>query len=73
MEKRIYEGIPTDLVIISPAQYGKLVGVTKATVCNWCRAHVEKGEEKPEFAERIEQMGNRWIIYISAAILKECG
>jgi hypothetical protein len=46
-----------NLISISPAQYGKLVGVTKATVCNWCRAHIEKGEEKPEFAESIERMG----------------
>jgi hypothetical protein len=60
-----------NLISISPAQYGKLVGVTKATVCNWCRAHIEKGEEKPEFAESIERMGKAWIIKVCAEIAKD--
>lgn len=62
-----------NLVPISPAKYGEIAGVTKATVCNWARAHTDKGEDLPEFAEKIERMGNRWIIYVNATLLKECG
>jgi len=60
-----------NLIPISPAQYAKIAKVTKATVCNWCRAHVEKGEEKPEFAESIERMGKAWIIKVHADIAKD--
>jgi hypothetical protein len=64
MEKRIYEGIPTDLVPISPAQLGEILKVTKATVCNWLRENKEITGVK-----RVERMGNRWILYIDSSIL----
>jgi hypothetical protein len=66
MEKRIYNGIPTDLTPISPAQYGKITGVTKATVCNRLRS----GEGLTD-AAKVERMGNRWIIYVSHELLKQ--
>jgi hypothetical protein len=65
MEKRIYQGIPTDLTPISPAQYGKITGVTKATVCNRLRS----GEGLTD-AAKVERMGNRWIIYVPANLIQ---
>jgi hypothetical protein len=55
-----------NLVPISPAKYGKIKGVTKATVCNRLR----NGEGLAD-AAKVERMGNRWIIYVSPEMLKE--
>lgn len=54
------------LVPISPAKLGEILGVTKATVCNWLR-------ENKDIAgvQKVERMGNRWVIYVCDK--KECG
>jgi len=55
-----------NLIPISPAQLGKIRKVTKATVCNWLR----EGKDIPG-VQNHERMGNRWIIYVTAEVLKE--
>lgn len=58
-----------NLIPISPAKYGEIKGITKATVCNRLR----NGDPMAD-AVKVERMGNRWIIYVSADLLKEvCG
>lgn len=59
MEKRIYTGIPTDLTPVSPQKLAEMMGITKATVCNWLR----DGKEIAG-VQKVERMGNRWILYV---------
>jgi hypothetical protein len=49
------------LIPISPQKFADKAGVTKATVCNWLR----DGKELAG-AQKVERMGSRWIIYVSA-------
>jgi sugar lactone lactonase YvrE len=55
-----------NLIPISPAKYGELKGITKATVCNRLRS----GDGLPD-AVKVDRMGNRWIIYVPAEMLKQ--
>jgi hypothetical protein len=66
MEKRIYTGLPTDLVPIGPTQYAEMMGVTRATACNWARNCYEGKSELPANVKKVERMGGVWVLHVPA-------
>ena len=60
-----------ELYPISPAQYAAILGVTKATACNWCRAWSEGKSDLPEHVQKIARVGRAWLLYVPASFLPE--
>lgn len=50
---------------ISPTKWAEKKEITRQMACYLLRKHEVKGT-LPQGVERIERMGNRWIIYINS-------
>jgi len=72
MEKRIYEGLPTDLTTMGPTQYAEAMGFTRQ-MAHWLINRYEDGKDGlPQGVEKIEKIGNRRILYVNKQMLKLC-